>query len=121
MILGGNDIVGGCSIETILQALDRTIQRLEANGVERVFISSIVERGSFPEWTNMDKSTFNRIRRSINKQLSTTYRGNYVDMGKKLRFPRHYNRDLIHPGGSEGGLSVLRATIHRCFMKTVRR
>ena len=93
MILGGNDIAGGCSIENILQALDRTKQRLEANGVERVFISSIVERGCFPEWTNMDKSTVNRIRRSINKQLSTRFRGNNVNMGKKLRFPRHYNKD----------------------------
>lgn len=121
LILGGNDIVGGCNIDEILQALERTIKRLEAIGVERVFISSIVERGSFPVWTNMDKCTFNKIRRSLNTQLSKRYRENYVDMGKKLRFPRHYNKDLVHPGNREGGLKILRSTIHRCFMKTVSR
>ena len=121
MILGGNDIVGGCNIGEILQALETVVERLEVNGVERVFVSSIVERGSFPKWTNMDKRTFNKIRRSINTHLSVRYRGNYVDMGKKLKFPRHYNSDLIHPGSKEGGLKVVKSTIHRCFMRTVGR
>ena len=85
LILGGNDIVGGCNIGEILQALETVVERLEVNGVERVFVSSIVERGSFPKWTNMDKRTFNKIRRSINTHLSVRYRGNYVDMGKKLK------------------------------------
>ena len=47
------------------------------------------------------------------------YGCNYVDTGKRLIYPRHYNKDLVHPGAKEGGLLKLRHAILTAFAKTI--
>ena len=61
-------------------------------GVDEVFVASIVERGRFKAYTGCDSTMFNKVRRSANEKLSIAFRGHYVDVGKKLRYPRDYDR-----------------------------
>ena len=118
MNLGGNDINSSCHPQQIFDRIAAIVQRLKDAGVEEVFVASIVERGRFKAYTGCDSTMFNKVRRSVNEKLSTAFRGHYVDVGKKLRFPRDYDRDLIHPGWNEGGLWKLRSAVYRCYRRS---
>jgi hypothetical protein len=118
MILGGNDIEDGCQPKDIVRSILSIVQDMKDAGIKRVFVSSIVERGSFLPRTRMNKLRFNQIRRSINKHLRKELKEDFKDIATDLKYPRHYNRDLIHPGWEENGLYVLKSYIHRTFMKT---
>ena len=119
MNVGGNDINTDCSVEEIVARLIRIVQRLKRNGVQRVFVASIVERGSFPKFTGLTSDQFNKIRKSVNAKLKIHFGEDYVNVEKKLKYPKHYNKDLVHPGFNEGGMKVLNCLIKASFMKTL--
>ena len=62
---------------------------------------------------------FNKVRKSVNEKLKKHFRGDYIDMARRLVFPWHYDRDLIHPGKREGGLLKMRCAILSAFSKTI--
>ena len=117
--LGGNDISVACTPEQIFRELVDIINELYRSGVERVFIASIIARGKFPAWTGMTSTSFNRIRKSINGKLKHKYKNDYVDIGRKLRYPRHYDKDLVHPGNVEGGQKIFKYEVLNTFRKTL--
>ncbi|XP_052809517.1 uncharacterized protein LOC128237981 [Mya arenaria] len=96
MNAGGNDIDGQCRPEEIATNIMRLVSELKQRGTERVWVSAIVHRGRFPAHTNM---TPTKIRKSVNERLKKALVDDYVDMGKRLTYTRHYDRDLI---GSPG-------------------
>ena len=53
----------------------------------------------------------------MNKQLRAALGPDLVGVGKKIKYPRHYDSDLVHPGWDEGGLTVpsKKSFIERCF------
>jgi poly-D-alanine transfer protein DltD len=118
--LGGNNIQASCNPTSIFEDIKNIVEELKENGVEKVFVSAIIERGKFPSWTGMNQTSFNKIRKSVNEKLKKYLKEDYVDTAKRLRYPRHYNSDQVHPGFSEGGMEILRSTIHRCFSKTLK-
>lgn len=95
----------------------RIVQRLYAAGVVRVFVAEIVERGIFPSWTCLSRGRFNTIRRFVNRKLCRQFGNDFVLVGKRLRFPQHYDSDLIHPGVSEGGMKILMFAVLHAFRK----
>ena len=40
-------------------------------------------------------------------------------IAKRLVYPRHYDRDLVHPGAKEGGLIKLRHAVLSAIAKTI--
>ena len=46
MILGGNDIEDGCATKYLVRSILSIVQDMKEAGIKRVFVSSIVERGS---------------------------------------------------------------------------
>ncbi|XP_053402724.1 uncharacterized protein LOC128558010 [Mercenaria mercenaria] len=117
LLLGGNDINRECEVIEIVNNIEHIVKRLKNNGVERVFVSSIAARGAFPAWTRLEKTRFDKVRRAINGKLFMVYKGDFVNLEKKLKFPKHYDKDLVHPGYSEGGMKVLGYIIKTCFSK----
>jgi len=115
--VGGNDITSRCCTDTIFRDIVNIAEVLYANGVEKVFIASIVQRGKFKPWTGLDSDQFRMIRRSINKKLKSKYGECFVEVDKRLIFPRHYDSDLVHPGDKEGGMNVLMHAVMKCFKK----
>ena len=119
IILGGNDIKDTCTPDGIFQELKRVVNELKMCGVERVFVSSILERGKTHRNANISVKAFNSVRKSVNERLKKHFRSDYVDTAKRLIYPRHYDRDLIHPGKREGGMLKLRHAIVTAFAKTI--
>ena len=115
MNVGGNDIRSTTSIEELVKQIKSLVAYLQSSGVRRVYVASIVERGSFPSFTGLSKSKFNKIRRSVNKKLQKHFGKDFIDVGGDLRYPRHYDRDMVHPGLREGGMQIFRTVIERCF------
>lgn len=113
--LAGNEVNSGTSVELVVHRLNLIIEQLRSSGVQKIFVASIVERGSFWASTGMTRPKFNRIRRAINRKLRELLGSDFIDMGKKLRYPRHYDDDLIHPGARQGGMSVMHRMIKKCF------
>ena len=119
IVLGGNDIRSTRTPDGIFTEIKRVVDKLKMSGVERVFVSSILERGKTHHTTKMTVKDLNKVRRSLNDRLGKEYGCNYVDTGKRLIYPRHYNKDLVHPGAKEGGLLKLRHAILTAFAKTI--
>ena len=53
-------------------------------GVERVFLSSILERGRTHPTAKISVKDFNKIRKSVNGKLKKHFRGDNVDMARCL-------------------------------------
>ena len=51
MNLGGNDITESTDIQNLVKRLKNIIKELYENGITKVFVATVIERGSFPEWT----------------------------------------------------------------------
>lgn len=115
--VGGNDIRDTCEVDVILKNIVHIVDLLKKNGVQHVFVASIVERGMFLEWTGMNRSRFNKVRRAVNSKLRMKYGDQYVNVERKLKYPKHYDEDLIHPGYTEGGMRVLCYLIRHCINK----
>ena len=119
IILGGNDIRDTCTPAGIVQSIKDIVLELRMCGVERVFVSSILGRGKTHRTANISVKAFKSIRKSVNERLKQFLKSDYVDTGKRLIFPRHYDRDLVHPGKKEGGMLKLRHAILTAFAKTI--
>ena len=115
MNLGGNDITESTDIQNLVKRLKNIVRELYENGTTKVFFATVIERGSFPEWTGLTRRRFNKIRHALNKKLRTELGTDLVDVGKKIKYPRHYNNDLVHPGHHQGGMYLLDRLIVRCF------
>ena len=107
MNLGGNDITESTDIQILVKRLKNIVKELNENGITKVFVATVIERGSFPEWTGLTRPIFNRIRHALNKKLRTELGTDLVDVGKKIKYQRHYNNDLVHPGYHQGGMYLL--------------
>ena len=117
LCLGGNDIDATTKPLDLVKRLMSVVAELKAVGVRRVFVASIVARGRVRKGT---VSRFNRKRKSVNKKLSARLGNDFVDLMKRLKFPRHYDGDLVHPGRTEGGMKIFRMIIHRCMSSACR-
>ena len=60
-------------------------------GVERVFVSSIIERGKTHKSAKVSVKQFNSIRKSVNEKLKKHFKRDYVDTAKRLIYPRNYD------------------------------
>ena len=40
-------------------------------------------------------------------------------MGKRIRYPTHYDRYGVHPGVKEGGMTKLRSAVIAVFSSTI--
>ena len=98
MNLGGNDITESTDIHNLVKRLKNIVKELYENGTTKVFVATVIERGSFPEWTGLATPIFNKIRHALNKKLRTELGTELIDVGKKMKYHRHYNNDLVHPG-----------------------
>jgi hypothetical protein len=85
------------------------------HGTERVFVCGIVTRGNFREY-GMDKTTFDKMRKSINEKLKKFMKSDYVDLGRFVKYPTHYDNDKVHP--SQSGLLKIRSCVE-CAFRTV--
>ena len=115
MNLGGNDITESTDIQNLVKRLKNIVRELYENGTTKVFVATVIERGSFPEWTGLTRPRFNKIRHALNKKLRTELGTDLVDVGKKIKYPRHNNNDLVHPEHHQGGMYLLDRLIVRCF------
>ena len=113
--LGGNDINSTTNPDEVFHDIMYVVNELYRYGVKRVFVASILARGKFPIWTGLSIKTFTVMRRSINKKLGA----DFIEVGKRLMFPRHYDKDLVHPGYVEGGLNIFNSNILNTFKKTL--
>ena len=64
-------------------------------GVERVFVSSIIERGKTHKSAKVSVKQFNSIRKCVNEKLKKHFKRDYVDTAKRLIYPRHYEKDFF--------------------------
>ena len=115
MNLGGNGITESTDIQNLVKRLKNIVKELYENGITKVFVATVIERDYFPEWTGLTRSIFNKIRHALNKKLRTELGTDLVDVGKKIKYHRHYNNDLVHPGYHQGGMYLLDRLIVRCF------
>ena len=115
MNLGGNDITESTDIQNPVKRLKNIVKELYETGITKVFVATIIERGSFQEWTGLTRPIFNKIRHALNKKLRTELGTDLVDVGKKIKYHRHYNNDLVHTGYHQGGMYLLDRLIVRCF------
>ena len=115
MNLGSNDITESTDIQNLVKRLKNIVKELYENGITKVFVATVIERGSFPEWTGLTRPIFNKIRHALNKKLRTEVATDLVDVGKKIKYHRHYNNDLVDPGYHQGGMYLLDRLIVRCF------
>ena len=106
MNLDSNDITESTDIQNL-------VKELYENGITKVFVTTVIERGSFPKWTDLTRPIFNKIRHALNKKLRTELGTDLVDVGKKIKYHRHYNNDLVHPGYHQGGMYLLDRLIVR--------
>ncbi len=119
LVLGGNNITKECTPAAIFDDLKNVVLELKSCGVERVFVSAILPRGRFPAHTGMSEKTFNKIRKSVNDRIKKLKCCDYVDTGKRLQYPKHYDKDLVHPGAKEGWMLKLRHCVVTSFSKTL--
>lgn len=117
--LDGNDLSASSSVEAVVNRLKRIFDQLRQSGVRQIFVASIIERGSFWASTGLTRQKFNKIRRSINNKLRQLLGPDFIDMGKKMRYPRHYDEDLVHPGARQGGMAVMQRIIKECFDRCI--
>ena len=110
MNLGGNDITESTDTQNLVKRLKNIVKELHENGT-----TTVIERGSFSEWTGLTRPIFNKIRHALNKKLRTELGTDLVDVGEKIKYPRHYNNDLVHPGYHQGGMYLLDRLIVRCL------
>lgn len=115
IILGGNSITTKTTPNTIFEELKRAVELLKMHGTERVFVCGIVTRGNFREY-GMDKTTFDKMRKSINEKLKKFMKSDYVDLGRFVKYPTHYDNDKVHP--SQSGLLKIRSCVE-CAFRTV--
>lgn len=115
MILGGNDVSCNSSVDSIVGRLKTIVDKLYSSGIRRVFVGTIIERGSFWHSTGLTKEMFDKIRRGINRKLRRILGPDLIDVVKKLKFPKHYDEHLVHPGDRQAGLYLLLKSIERCF------
>ena len=101
IILGGNNIRDSCTPDGIFKEVRDIVLELRMCGVERVFMSSIVARGKTHSKANISVGDFIKIRKSVNEKLKKILKTDYVNTGKRLIYPHHYDKDLIHPGKKE--------------------
>ena len=106
MNLGGNDITESTDIQNLVKRLKNIVKKLYENGITKVFVATVIERGSFPEWTGLTRPIFNKIRHALNKKLRTELDTDLVDVRKKIKYHRHHNNDLVHPGYLSPGRHV---------------
>ena len=109
--MGGNDINSTTNPDAVFHDIMYVVNELYRYGVKRVFVASILARGKFPIWTGLSIKTFTVMRRSINKKLKRELGADFIEVGKRLMFPRHYDKDLVHPGKVEGGLKIFNSNI----------
>ena len=105
MNLGGNDLTESTDIQNLVKQLTNIVKELYENGITKVFVATVIERSSFPEWTGLTRPIFNKIRHALNKKLRTELGTDLVDVGKKIKYHRHYNIDLVHPEYHQGGIA----------------
>ena len=115
MNLGGNDITESTDIQNLVKRLKDIVKELYENGITKVFVATVIEQSSFPEWTGLTRPIFSKIRHALNKKLRTELGTDLVDVRKKIKYHRHYNNDLVHPGYHQGGMYLLDRLIVRCF------
>lgn len=82
-----------------------------------MFVSGIQSRGNFRD-NQMSEKLYNKMRKSVNEKLKKFLRRDYVDTGKHLIYPRHYDDDRVHPGVKEGGLLKPRRVVLTAFSQT---
>ena len=98
-----------------IRILANHCDELHRHGVRRVYVASIIERGSFPTFTGLTPEKFNKIRRAVNKGLRKKFGSSFIDVGKKIKYPNHYDGDLVHPRFKQGGIHLLKCIIERCL------
>jgi len=52
--------------------------------------------------------------------LKKQFRQDYFDLGKRIKYPNHYDNDGVHPS-KDGGLIKLRSAVLAAFATTVPR
>ena len=90
MNLGGNNIKESTGIQNLVKQLKNIVKELYENGITKVFVATVIERGYFPELTGLTRSIFNKIRHALNKKLRTELGTDLVDVGKKIKYHRHW-------------------------------
>ena len=114
IILGGNSITRDTTPNEIFDDLKQAVEELKMCGTERVYVSGIVTRGKFRAH-EMDKVIFDKMRKSVNEKLKKYLKNDYIDLGRVIKYPTHYDKDKVHP--SHSGLMKLRSTILCAFRK----
>ena len=56
-------------IQNLVKRLKNIAKELYENGITKVFVATVIERGSFPEWTGLTRPIFNKIRHALNMKL----------------------------------------------------
>ena len=51
MNLSGNDITESTDIQNVVKRLKNIVKELYENGTTKVFVATVIERGSFPKWS----------------------------------------------------------------------
>ena len=91
MNLGGNDITKSTDIQNLVKRLKNIFKELYENGITKVFVATVIERGSFPEWTGLTRPVFIKIRHALNKKLRTELGTDLDDVGKKIKYHRQFS------------------------------
>ena len=59
MNLSSKDITESTDIQNLVKRLKNIVKELYENGTTKVFVATVIERGSFPEWTGFTRPIFN--------------------------------------------------------------
>ena len=91
-----------------------TAKILECESVKGIWVCGVCERGKFPIHTGLNRTIFNRQRRQLNNLLRQHFEKQFVDIQKSIKYPRHYETDLVHPKYGVG-LKLFANNVARCF------
>ena len=93
--LGGNDISVDSSPKKTYEDIVGVVDCLRNSGIEMVYICEILTRGQFRKSPGLNKKTFDKKRKLINKKLRKTYKEFFVTFSD-IHYPDHYDTDGVH-------------------------
>ena len=92
--LGGNSIMTTSKPSELAENLINIVNELKKDGVKKVYVAEITERGKFKP-KNLEKKCVDGQRKKINKILRAKYGNDFIVL-RDIKYDRDYSTDLVH-------------------------
>lgn len=115
--LGGNSIKYNSVPKDIIAHIRSMVETLKSNGVKKVYVAEISERGSFTKSPGLTKKAFEAQRKKINKTLRKVFQKDFITF-KDIKYPADYDNDLVHFGskGCQRGMQKYFYSVRRVLL-----